>query len=101
MCRKLCVPLENPLKWPESGKICGTFWISFSVSTKPFIGELHGETVTGLKKVVRRDSFRIGQHTALVLLEATLDLFILLCHSPSIFCPDFMASLLVFDPSFF
>ena len=52
------------------------------------------------KKGVRRDSFRIGQHAASLLAEATLNLFVLLCHSASIFCPDFMASLIVLDPSF-
>ena len=36
----------------------------------------------------------------LLLLEATLNLLVLFCHSPSIFCSDLMASRCVLDPSF-
>ena len=89
VCRKLCVRLGHLLKWPESGKICRTFWIScFGLdsrhSSENFIQlRHHGETVAGWKKVVS---------TASLLPESTLDLGVVFCDFPSIFCPDLMAS---------
>ena len=60
----------------------------------------HFELVNIPRGVKQHDSLKKILHMTLLLLEATLNLFVLLCHSASIFCPDFMASLIVFDPSF-